>query len=147
MENTMNDDTIHLLRECSAGCKMAIDSMDHIKKQVRDKQLMLIIEKYLRAHHEIEEDCQRTIKLARQEDKEPNFWAQTFATIQARMKLLMDDDKSEAASILTDGCGMGVKSMSQYLNKYKYANEESKKLAHRLKTLEEKMIGDLQPIL
>ena len=61
--------------------------------------------------------------------------------------MFMDEDKSMAASILTDGCNMGVKTMSENMNKYKNANEDSKIMAERLRNMEERMAGDLQPML
>ena len=60
---------------------------------------------------------------------------------------MMDDDKSTAAALLTDGCGMGVKTISEELNKYKMAGDEAKDIAKRLRKIEEDMIGDLQPML
>ena len=37
------NDTICLLQECSASCKMAIESMDEVREHVGDKQLREII--------------------------------------------------------------------------------------------------------
>lgn len=42
---------------------------------------------------------------------------------------------------------MGVKTMSEYINEYRKANDQVKKLANRLRDIEEKMIGDVQPLL
>ena len=39
------NDTICLLQECSASCKMAIESMDEVREQDWDKQIPEIIEK------------------------------------------------------------------------------------------------------
>ena len=37
--------------------------------------------------------------------------------------------------------------MSEHINQYKNANEDSVKMAERLRNMEERMIGDLQPML
>ena len=142
-----SEDTIHLLQETSSGCKMAIDTMDHIKSHVEDKQLREIMNKYHESHVDLQQECMRALYEAGVENKEPNVFAQTFATVQSRVKMFMDDDKSMAASILTDGCNMGVKTMSENINKYKNANEDSKMMAERLRNMEERMAGDLQPML
>lgn len=147
MSNEYNEDSVNLLRECSAGCKMAIDSMDHVKSHVEDKQLRLILDKYLDAHDKIENECQDLMREANIEDKDTNSIVQLFATMKSRIMLLMDNDKAEAASILTDGCGMGVKSLSEYINKYKQSDKKIMNIAHRLRDLEETMLGDLQPML
>ena len=143
-----SEDTIHLLQETSSGCKMAIDTIDHIKSHVEDKQLREIIDKYHDSHVDLKQECVRALYEAGSEEKEPNTIAQTFATIQSRIKMFMeDDDRSMAASLLTDGCNMGVKTMSEHINQYKNANEDSVKMAERLRNMEERMIGDLQPML
>lgn len=142
-----SEDTIHLLQETSSGCKMALDTIDHIKSHVEDKQLRVIINKYHDSHEKLQQECLHALAAAGAENKEPNKIAQTFATIQSRVKMFVDNDKSMAASLLTDGCNMGVKSMSEYMNQYRNANDESKKMANRLRDMEEKMIGDLQPML
>ena len=143
-----SEDTIHLLQETSSGCKMAIDTIDHIKSHVEDKQLREIIDKYHDSHVDLQQECMRALYEAGAEEKEPNTIAQTFATVQSRIKMFMeDDDRSMAASLLTDGCNMGVKTMSEHINQYKNANEDSVKMAERLRNMEERMIGDLQPML
>ena len=142
-----SEDTIHLLQETSLGCKMAIDTIDHIKSHVEDKKLREIIDKYHDSHVDLQQECIRALYEAGAEYKEPSPLAQTFATIQSRVKMLMDDDKSTAANLLTDGCNMGVKTMSEQLNQYKNANEDSRKMAERLRNMEERMVGDLQPML
>ena len=97
---------------------------------------------------DLQQECIRALYEAGAEEKEPNTIAQTFATIQSRIKMFMDDDdRSMAASLLTDGCNMGVKTMSEHINQYKNANEDSVKMAERLRNMEERMIGDLQPML
>ena len=55
--NTMHHDTIALLQECSSGCKMAIESMERIKTQVTDKQMIELINKYYEPHIKLESEC------------------------------------------------------------------------------------------
>ena len=143
-----SEDTIHLLQETSSGCKMAIDTIDHIKSHVEDKQLREIIDKYHDSHVDLQQECIRALYEAGAEEKEPNTIAQTFATVQSRIKMFMeDDDRSMAASLLTDGCNMGVKSLNKYLNQYKAADEASKDIAKRLIHLESQLAVDIREYL
>ena len=73
--------------------------------------------------------------------------ASTMSNMTAKVKLTMDKDRSKAAEILTDGCNMGVKSLSSYINEYKNADGKSLAIAEKLRRLEENMSGDLQPLL
>ena len=48
------------------------------------------------------------------------------------MKLALHDSDAEIADLMTEGCNMGVKSLSKYLNQYAAADEASKGMARRL---------------
>ena len=146
--NTMHHGTIALLQECSSGCKMAIESMERIKTQVTDKQMIELINKYYEPHIKLESECREILMTAGEPDKAPNLMARASSMMQSAIKMGMnEDDTSEAAKLLTKGCNMGIQSLSSYMNEYKAADEKSRKIADRLRELETNMVGDLQPLL
>jgi hypothetical protein len=57
-----------------------------------------------------------------------------------------DSDKT-VADLMTDGCNMGVKSLSKYLNEYKAADEESKDIAKKLIATEADLAMDIRMYL
>ena len=59
----------------------------------------------------------------------------------------MEDSDRTAAGLITDGCGMGVKTLYRYLNQYRAADEASKSIARRLIRLEEQLTDDMRPYL
>ena len=59
----------------------------------------------------------------------------------------MKDSDCTIADLMTDGCNMGVKSLSRYLNQYEAADESAKDVAKRLVALEEKLAQDLRAYL
>lgn len=59
----------------------------------------------------------------------------------------MNDSDKTIADLITDGCNMGVKSLSRYLNQYKAASEKVKDIAKRLINLEERLVVDLRAYL
>ena len=63
------------------------------------------------------------------------------------MTLSMNESDATIAELMTDGCNMGVKSLNQYLNQYKAADETSKDIAKRLIRLEEQLAVDLRGYL
>ena len=132
--NTMHRDTIALLQECSSGCKMAIESMERIKTQVTDKQMIELINKYYESHIKLESECREILMTAGEPDKAPNLMARASSMMQS-------------AILLTKGCNMGIQSLSSYMNEYKAADDKSRKIADRLRELETNMVGDLQPLL
>lgn len=63
------------------------------------------------------------------------------------MKLMLNDSDKKIASMLTDGCNMGIKSLSAYLNQYSAADDASRQIAGNIIRLEESMSEDLRQYL
>ena len=143
----VSQDTIELLKECDAGCKMAIDSMEQIGKYVSDDQMKTVIQKYNGAHIKMEEDIHRMLNNLGEEGQGPNPIAKASSWIQSEVKMMMNCDTKQAAHLLTDGCNMGVKSLCEYKNQYKAADEKSVAMCEKLCDLEMKMTYDLQKFL
>ena len=59
----------------------------------------------------------------------------------------MKESDDTIAELITDGCDMGVKSLSRYLNRYKAAEETAKDMAKRLIAQEEGLRLALRPYL
>lgn len=73
--------------------------------------------------------------------------AQSMSWIKTNVKLAMEDTDATVADLMTDGCNMGVKSLSRYLNQYKAADEQSKNIAKRLIQLEEGLSVNMRSYL
>ena len=145
--NIENHDSVLLLQDCIAGCKMALESMDDIREHTDDKQLRELIDKYYDEHTGLSVDCRDLFEKAGADKKEPVVFAKMAAKLQTAMKMAVNDDQSQAAKLLTEGCNMGIETISGSLNEYRDADSKSVAIAERLRTLEEKMVGDLQPLL
>lgn len=147
VKTDVSQDTVELLKECDAGCKMAIDSMEQISQFVTDDKLKSIITKYNASHIKMEEDIHRMLNNIGAEQKEPNPIAKASAWAQAQIKMMMKGDSKEAASLLTDGCNMGVKSLCEYKNSYKAADDKSISLCENLCDIETSMVKELRDFL
>ena len=145
--NIENHDSVLLLQDCIAGCKMALESMDDIREHTDDKQLRELIDKYYDEHTRLSVDCRDMLDKAGADIKELGVFAKMAAKLQTAMKMAVDDDQSQAAKLLTEGCNKGIETISGSLNEYRDADSKSVAIAERLRTLEEKMVGDLQPLL
>ena len=143
----LNQDSIILLSQVNSGCKMAIDSLEQVSKSVDDKRLKDIITKYNDEHIKLEETTHRILNDAGVSEQEPGVLAKTFASLSASVKLMMKDDVHQAAGILTDGCNMGIKTLWEYKNHYKAADERSVDLCQQLCDVESRMLAELQPLL
>ena len=145
--NIENHDSVLLLQDCIAGCKMALESMDDIREHREDKLLRELIDKYYDEHTGLSVVCRDMLDKAGADIKEPGVFAMMAAKLQTAMKMAVNDDQSQAAKLLTEGCNMGIETISGSLNEYRDADSKSVAIAERLRTLEEKMVGDLQPLL
>ena len=67
--------------------------------------------------------------------------------MKTNMKLGMNESDKTVASLITDGCDMGVKSLNRYLNQYEAAEEKAKDIAKRLIHLEEQLAIDIRGYL
>ena len=142
-----NQDTILLLKECDAGSKMAVSSIDDVIGQVHDNNLKAILEKSKRHHTKLGNDIHSLLNKYDTEDKDPNPMAKGMSWMRTSMKMMMDGGDHTIADLMTDGCNMGVKSLNRYLNQYKAADEVSKDIAKRLINLEEKLVIDIREYL
>ena len=79
--------------------------------------------------------------------KEPNVMAQGMSWIKTNMKLAMNTSDETIAELMTDGCNMGVKSLSRYLNQYKAADDRAKAITKKLISLETDLCSDLRAYL
>ena len=59
--------------------------------------------------------------------------------LRTNVQLAFKDGDATVADLLTDGCGMGIKSLSKYLNQYPAAEEEARHLARRIIGAEEEL--------
>ena len=143
----IEQDTIRLLRECDAGVKMGIASLDDVINQVHDQKLRDCLAECRNKHEELDGEIQNQLDRFHDEGKEPNPMAKGMSWMKTNIKLGLDDSDQTIADLITDGCNMGVKSLRKYLNQYKAADERSKDTAKRLINLEEKLVQDMHAYL
>jgi hypothetical protein len=70
-----------------------------------------------------------------------------MSSLKTNVKLTLRPGDSTVADLMTDGCNMGVKSLSRYLNEYGAADERAKDAAKKLIAIEENLSADLRRYL
>lgn len=139
----MNDDTTKLLKECNAGCKSATNSMEQVLPYTDNEALKNLIDEYNAKHIKLGDECHQMLNELGEEEKDPNPMAKAFSWVSTEVKLMMNEDSHKIADLMIDGCNMGIKSVSKYMNKYKAASKESMDLAKRLVTMEQEFMNRL----
>ena len=143
----IEQDTIKLLRECDAGIKMGIASIDDVQGHVTKDKLSQLLGKCKEEHDKLKTEVQALLERYHDDGKNPNPIAKGMSWMKTNMKLGMEDSDHVVADLMTDGCNMGVKSLNRYLNQYKAADEVSKDIAKRLINLEEQLAIDIRQFL
>ena len=142
-----NQDTILLLKECDAGSKMAVSSIDDVISQVHDNNLKAILEKSKRHHTKLGNDIHSLLNKYDTDDKDPNPMAKSMSWMKTTMKMAMDGGDHTIADLMTDGCNMGIKSLYKYMNQYPEANSKVKDLCKRLISIEDQLRKELRAYL
>lgn len=143
----IEQDTIRLLRECDAGIKMGVTSIDDVLPYVSSPDLKQNLSSCKNSHIELKDEIQALLDKYHDKGKEPAAMAKGMSWLKTNVKLVLNESDSTIASLMTDGCNMGVKSLHKYLNQYKAADEKSKDIAKRLIGLEEKLTADMRAFL
>ena len=143
----IEQDTIKLLRECDAGVKMGVSSIDDVLDDVKSIKLKEYLINCKDEHIELDREINKLLDKYHDDGKEPNPMAKGMSWIKTNMKLAMKESDETIADLITDGCNMGVKSLNKYLNEYCAADEVTKDITKRLINLEEKLAVDIRKYL
>lgn len=143
----IEQDTIKLLRECDAGIKMGVSSIDDVLGYVDDDKLEDALSRCKEKHVVLQDEVQKMLNEYHDDGKDPSVMAKSMSWMKTSMKLVMEESDHTIADLMTDGCNMGVKSLSRYLNQYEAASEDAKDIAKRLINLEEKLVQDIREYL
>ena len=143
----IESDTIKLLRECDAGIKMGVKSIDDVLDSVKSPDLKQLLNACKDEHDKLDKELQQLLGQYEDTGKDPNFIAKKMAKMKTEMKLQMNETDNTIADLMTDGCNMGVKSLNKYLNQYAAADEKSKDITKRLINLEGQLALDIRKFL
>ena len=147
-EKIGNDgDTVKLLRECDAGIKMGISSINDVVDSTEDKRLRDMLDECKRRHEVLEIEVGALLDEHYESGKNPSIMALGMSKLKTSAKMMMKPRDETVADLMTDGCNMGVKSLSKYLNEYAAADEWSKDVAKKLIALEAKLSEDMRDYL
>ncbi len=140
-------DTVKLLRECDAGVKMGISSINEVLPNVKSKQFRDDLAYCRNEHETLLGEIKHKLSCHRDDGKEPAVAAKSMSWMKTNVKMAMNDSDKTAADLITDGCNMGVKSLHRYLNQYSRADDEVKGIATRLIGLEDNLAKQIRQYL
>ena len=140
-------DTVRLLRECDAGVKMGVSSIDDVYRHVHSTHLRYLLDNCRAEHERLGNEIGDALTRFGDDGKRVNPLAKKMSKMKTGMMLMMNRSDSTVADLMTDGCNMGVKSLNKYLNRYEAADEHAKDITKKLINLEQKLTSDIRGYL
>lgn len=140
-------DTINLLRECNAGIKMGEDAIKQVLPHARSTELRHVLETCKNTHATLGDETHKMLLNQGADTKDAHPIARTMSTMKIGAMMIMKESDKTIADLMTDGCDMGIKSLSGYMNKYKNADDTAKNIAKRLIASEEYLENKLRSFL
>lgn len=142
-----NQDTIELLKECDAGVKMGISSIEQVLDKIKSQNFRTALTENKKAHEDLENDLRQLLIDNNCDSGDPNPMAQGMSWLKTNVMITMNDRDETIADLLTDGCDMGVKSLRKYLNQYESADAKAKDICRNIIELEEDLRNKLKEYL
>ena len=143
----IEQDTVRLLRECDAGARMGVDALTEVLDRVDSDPLRDMLSQSRQEHERLSQTARQRLDRFQDQGKPPSPMASAMSWLKTNLELLADGSDAKIADLMTDGCNMGIKSLSKYLNQYEAADEDSKGLAKRLISEEETLVQQIRPYL
>lgn len=140
----MGASTIQLLKECSAGCHMAMESVKKMRGYASDSKLNSLLEAYGEKHRKLEGRIADRLKNCGASESSPAGITEWMARTEMNVKMFLQPDDRQVARIMMDGCHMGIRTVSEYVNKYPDASGESKEMAKQLIAIEEELMQEMK---
>ena len=130
------NDTVRLLRQCDSGVKMGISSIEDVLDDVQSRELYSGLRDSLQEHHRLEKETRALLRDLGEPDRDPPAMARGMSKIKTELKMMTERKDAAVADLIVDGCNMGVKSLSKYLNQYQAADTQSRDIAKKLIAME-----------
>ena len=140
-------ETMAILKECDAGVKMALASLDDVWEHVQSAELRAILNTTRAQHQMVSREIQSLLSEFGAAEKEPSPVARKMSAMMTRMKLGTEKTDAGCARVLKEGCDMGVESLQGYLDRYRGAEVPARALCRTLVAIEEQLARELKAFL
>ncbi len=143
----MNEESVKLLNECSAGIEMGVSAIDDVKGKVESAELEKLLERCRGSHVSLGDEVQSMLGEYGIDPKDAPVMAKAMSHMKTGMRLATKAPDAAASELIAEGCDMGVRSLSGYLNAYTRAEPRPRDIANRLIALEAQMSVDMRKFM
>ena len=146
-ETVLKESEVDVVSELEELDSLFVDSIDDVVKYVSSDRLRNLLVKCKNDHESLMSKTQEMLDDYQDEGKNPNPLVKGMSWIKTNMRLIVNESDETIADLMTDGCNMGVKSLSKYLNEYQAADEKSKNIVKDLIRIEEDLVKNIRYFL
>ena len=143
----METDTVKLLRECDAGVEMGVSSISDVLERVENPKMKEMLSSCKLSHEKLGLEISKSLSAYGDGGKSPNPIAKSMSWMKTNAELSFRPSDKTVASLMTDGCNMGIKSLHRYLNQYPAADKGVKHLTKQIIKTEEELLAGLHQFL
>ncbi len=147
-------DTLALLKECSSGIETGVSSIKDALEYAHSQELRDLLNAYKVEHEHLRDEVQACIKECAGDDpeaQEKHTFSAAMGRVMSKMKinaeLAFNDKDTKVASLMSEGCEMGSRTLTGYVNQYKNADKKAKNLAGNIIRIEDELCDKLRKFL
>ena len=140
-------DTIHLLGQCQSGIHMAVSAINEVLPAVEDSTLRRELTCSKERHEQLGQQAGALLTQLHQPERSANPMALGMSWLKTNVKLAVTPGDHSVADLVTDGCNMGVKTLTKFQNRYTGASSDAKQIAQDLITSEIELTQSLRQFL
>lgn len=143
----MKKETEKLLRECTSGSKMGEHALTLALPKVKNSELKATLENAIKSHAIIGDEAKKMLFDAHRREKEPSALVLMMSDAKMNAKMMLNGSSATIASLITDGCDMGTKTLSKTLNHLPTADLKARHIANKLIAVEDDLKHQMRAYL
>ncbi len=141
------EDTEGILQECDAGVKTALDSIDAVIDRTDNEELRKALKKSRTEHVQLANEITTLLDEHGLAGKDQNGMAKLMTHTKIAAELLMEPTDATVAELMIDGCNMGIKKLSEYINRFPTATGPAVRISERLIKTEQELMDAMRVYL
>ena len=141
------EDTEGILQECDAGVKTAIDSIDAVMDRAQSEELREALRRSRTEHVQLGNEIAALLDENGLTGKDQNAVAKMMTHTKIAAEMLLSPTDGTIAELMIDGCSMGVKKLSEYINRFPSAEGPAVRVSQRLIKTEQELMDAMRVFL
>ena len=142
-----HEDTEGILQECDAGVKTAISCIDQVIDRTDNEELRQALQTSRTEHVKLGSRIAAMLDENGCTGKDPNLVSKMMSRTRIGAELLLEPTDATVAELMIDGCNMGVKKLSEYINRFPESNSPAVHIAERVIKTEQELMDAMRVFL